>query len=229
MQHEPVEELPKPTPLSGMEDSIGDLGAQWARESSRPRVTRQTLEGWHALLHDWIADESIPLLIRKASTVRGSEVIHSSGRIIVPTDNSPAQWACYLAVTGVFPSIDEIKHRFDSSTIPVSFAHKPSERDQRRHHGTLGKFSVNKQGWKLCHIEEVGLKSRDRLEDIDMTKLEMAFCRLLDPSNYFLMPLKWGGLGEVNAFIDGFKSNLPDQERGPGLCELQTLVKGPGS
>lgn len=35
------------------------IGPQWANEPSRPRVARVVQEGWQALLHDWIADNSI--------------------------------------------------------------------------------------------------------------------------------------------------------------------------
>jgi hypothetical protein len=150
-------------------------------------------------------DDDLPILVRKGSSVRGSEIVHSSGRRIIPCDNSPAQWAFNLAYCGKVPTTNEIKEMFSSDRVPISFSHKKAGKSQRRYHCTLGKFTVNKKKWKLCHFENVGLKSTQSLEDIDIALLKNKFFLLLSPQNHFLLSLDWGGLGEVKEFIDGFQ------------------------
>lgn len=60
-------------------------------------------------------------------------------------------------------------------------------------------------GWKLCHISRVGLNRRTPVEGVDLEVLTNAFNNLLSPSNYFVLPKKWGGLGEAPEFIKGFQ------------------------
>lgn len=188
----------------GMDTLIHKLGSKWANSDACPRVAENIKDAWDKLLNDWGADNSLPLLIRKTSLVRGSELRHAGGRTIIPTDNSPAQWACSLALRGKVPTITEIHEGFVRDEIPVSFAHKKNEREHRRYHCTLGKYGINKAGWKLCHINPVGQKSQAHLEAVEIEMLRKSFFDLLSPSNYFLLPINWGGLGEVQEFIDGF-------------------------
>lgn len=188
----------------GMDTLIHKLGSMWANSDACPRVAENVKDAWNKLLTDWIADDSLPLLIRKTSLVRGSELRHDSGRKIIPADNSPAQWACGLALRGKVPTITEIHEGFVRDEIPVSFAHKTKEREHRRYHCTLGKYSINNAGWKLCHINPVGQNSKASLETVEIEILKKSFFDLLSPSNYFLLPIKRGGLGEVQEFIDGF-------------------------
>lgn len=186
-------------------ESVQLLGKLWAGSSVCPHIAPEVIEGWDELLAQWRDDQSMPLLIRKASSaVRGSELEHSTERPIVPTDNSPAQWSCSLALQGIVPKIGEVRTAFENDTLPVSFAHKKHEKTMRRYHCTLGKYGVNKAGWKLCHIKPVGLTSRSSLATVPIQDLKTAFFRLMSPSNYFLIPLKWSGLGEVPEFIDGY-------------------------
>ena len=184
---------------------IHQLGALWAKSPICPKVPRQTASRWASLLNKWMDDDDLPILVRKGSAVRGSEITHCSGRKIVPCDNSPAQWAYSLAIDGEVPTIDSLRHGFSSDSIPVSFAHRKEERAHRRYHCTLGKFTVNKKKWKLCHIESVGLKSRQPLAEMDLALLKKRFFLLLAPQNHFLLPLEWGGMGEAKEFISGFQ------------------------
>lgn len=105
------------------------------------------------------------------------------------------------------PTLASIKAGFFDDTIPVSFAHNAKEKEQRKYHCTLGKYSVNKAGWKLCHIKPVGLNSRTPLNNVGISELQRAFIDLLNPTNYFLLPIQWGGLGEAQEFIDGYARN----------------------
>jgi len=107
---------------------------------------------------------------------------------------------------GIVPTITEIREAFLNDNIPVSFAHKKEEKDQRKYHCTLGQYTINKDGWKLCHISAVGLNDRSSLSSIDIQELKKVFFNLLSPSNYFLLPKAWGGLGETDEFIKGYLS-----------------------
>jgi hypothetical protein len=190
---------------SSLTKAIYDLGCKWAKSNDRPRIDTTISEQWNKLLADWQDNENLPLFIRKSSHARGSVVPHKkTGRKIVITDNSPAQWACSLALKGSAPNIDKISNWIEKDEIPIAFAHKKNEITKREKHCTLGKHTVNKAGWKLCHIQAVGLNVSTPIEDIDVETLKKQFALLLMPSNYFLIPKQWGGMGEVDEFIRGF-------------------------
>ena len=161
-------------------------------------VNPATRKRWRRLLREWMQRDDIPLLIRK-STKRGSEVVHASGRRIVLCDNSPAVWACGLALQGETPSLSTIRSSFAKDVIPVAIALKREERDDARFRCMLRTPNVNTFGWKLCHVEAVGMRNRTPLDQIPITEVRNAFWRFLNPDNYFLLPKSLGGLGEVDA------------------------------
>ena len=97
---------------SNISELLGQLGRLWAESDACPHIKKETKTAWDNLLHAWADDNSLPLLVRKGSLVRGSEIIHSSGRAIIPTDNSPAQWACHLAFRDVIPTLQQIRDNF---------------------------------------------------------------------------------------------------------------------
>ncbi|HQG32929.1 MAG TPA: hypothetical protein PLA83_13440 [Deltaproteobacteria bacterium] len=200
-----IPQCPDELPAS-ISDLLIRLGNLWAESNVCPQIKKEIVIAWDTVLKEWAHDDSLPLLIRKVSLVRGSEIIHSSGRRIIPADNSPAQWVCHLALMGIVPTITEIREAFLNDNIPVSFAHKKEEKDQRKYHCTLGQYTINKDGWKLCHISAVGLNDRSSLSSIDIQELKKVFFNLLSPSNYFLLPKAWGGLGETDEFIKGYLS-----------------------
>jgi len=95
--HAAVPECPQDLP-SNIEKSVRRLGQLWRVSPACPRFEQSIVEAWDKLLLQWRNDNSLPLLVRKASAVRGAELIHpATGRAIVPTDNSPAQWSCSRA------------------------------------------------------------------------------------------------------------------------------------
>ena len=158
---------------------------------------------WTKLIDEWELARDIPLLVRKGAGRRGSVVVHESGRELVLCDNSPAQWGCWLAVAGMTPSIAQVRESFERDAIPVAMALGLEERKQARYQCPLREYSVNRHGWKLCHVEPVGLNLRRPLERIPIAKVQAAFRNFLDPANYFLLAKPLGGLGEVKAFQQG--------------------------
>jgi hypothetical protein len=199
-QHCP-EQLPQE-----MRTLVSQLGAIWKQSPPRPVFSDEIVGAWKVVIKSWLDDKSMPLFIRKSSGVRGSVTTHRDGRQIIVCDNSPAQWVCYHCLVGKALNIEEIKTRLDEDDLPVAFVHKKKETDLRSRHCTLGKFSINNYGWKLCHIQPVGLGSSIELGELPMDDLAKAFCRLIDPSNFLLIPKGWGGLGEVSEFLDAFKN-----------------------
>lgn len=162
-------------------------------------VNPTTCTHWQQMLREWIGRNDIPLLVRQGRTRRGSEVTHVSGRRIVVCDNSPAVWACGLALNGVTPSLAAIRSGFARDAIPVGLAMTSQEKAQARFRCMLPRTNVNTAGWKLCHVEAVGMRTRKPLEQIPIPQVQDAFWRLLNPDNYFLLPKSLGGLGEVEA------------------------------
>ena len=73
--------------------------------------------------------------------------------------------------------------------------------------GALSKQeSANDKGWKLDHIGEVGLKSRLRIQDMNIDLLKRHFCKLMSPSNMVLVPTVLKGLGDMPIFLHVIKT-----------------------
>ncbi len=183
---------------------IRKLGIEWASSNAYPRIDPEVCAQWDALLEQWANDKFIPLLIRRSSEIRGKKICHKHTEwSLVPCDNSPAQWACFLALQGQVPTLKAVRHGFDQDKIPIMYARKAAESSKRRFHCTLGRYSINKCGWKLCHISEVGFGSKIQLAEHPIENLREKFKLLMSPKNFVLVPKGWGGLGEVDEFLDG--------------------------
>ena len=197
-----MRELPVSDISSDLSDKLREVGRLWASSKDRPRVQSDVKRHWDELIDAW-ADSDLPLVVRESSGLRGGTVAHSGGRTIVFADNSPAQWAFMRAFQGYTYSLEEIRSELESGRIPFAFATKRSEKSQMKYKGTLSaKDNLNKRGWKLCHIDGVGLRSATLLEDFKIELLLKHFRLLLKPSNHFLVPLRWAGLGELPEVID---------------------------
>jgi len=181
---------------------LREVGKLWAASKYRPRVQADIRQHWDELIDTW-AHSELPLVVRKSSGLRGGTITHSGGRTIILADNSPAQWAFMRAFQGFPYSLDEIREQLENGKIPFAFATKRSEKSQMTYTGTLSAAdNLNKRGWKLCHIDGVGLRTATRLEDLALERLVTHFRLLLKPSNHFLVPLSWAGLGELPEVID---------------------------
>jgi hypothetical protein len=178
------------------------VGKLWAASKYRPRVQADARQHWDELVDAW-ADSDLPIVVRKSSGVRGGTITHSDGRTIILADNSPAQWAFMRAFQGFLYSLDEIRNQLENGKIPFAFATKRSEKPLMTYRATLAAAdNLNKRGWKLCHIDGVGLRSAMELGDFSLERLLIHFRLLLKPSNHFLVPLSWAGLGELPEIIE---------------------------
>jgi hypothetical protein len=193
--------LPSSTKPTEIADGIRDLGRIWASSISRPRIVPSAKASWDALVDLW-AGSDLPLAIRKSGGIRGKSLIHSSGRILVLADNSPAHWAFTRAYANVSYGLSDIRLLLEQDQVPFAYATKRSEKANMTYRCTLSSAdNVNKQGWKLCHIQEIGLGTKINVCQVPLETLIQHFRLLMKPSNHFLVPLQWAGLGELPEFI----------------------------
>lgn len=179
---------------------------QWAHSENRPRPKKEVMVHWRTLIDSWCNDKDIPLFIRKASEGRGKYIKHDTGRFLIPVDNSSAHWAFYMALNNEKPSLEDIRTFISDDQIPVALILKKEERLVARQKCTLSKdFNLNKLGWKIAHIEGVGLNESSSINYIHIDSLKKHFRKLMSPENMFLIPLALEGLGEIPAVIDEIK------------------------
>jgi hypothetical protein len=190
---------PDPLP-SELTDCIAGFAKAWAASAARPKVSDVTRRGWTELLDAWVADEELPLLIRRGSAGRGRILKHDSGRDLVPTDNSPADWAFSLALDGEVPTVRDLRDWFISDLIPIAMVLTREEKQAARYRCTRQRVSLGTLGWKIAHVAEVGL-GRVSLSTMALGLLQSHCRSFLDPRNMFLVPLQWSGLGEVPEVI----------------------------
>lgn len=200
-----MNDLPICNMSTELSNKLRAIGESWASCQDRPRIRPEIARHWDDLIDAW-ADSDLPLVIRKSTGVRGASITHSGGRAIIFADNSPAQWAFMRAFHGFRYSIMEIRGQLEGNLIPFAFATKRAEKSLMRYTGTLlAADNLNKRGWKLCHIDGVGLRSREMLDGFSIERLVSHFRLLLRPSNHFLVPLDWAGLGELPEVIDAVR------------------------
>jgi len=103
-----------------MRDALFDLGVKWAIDPGRPRISADMSSAWTTLIADWLGEGTLPLLVRKHRGDRGSCVVGAGGRTLIPTDNSPAQWAFAMAHSGCCPRLDEITCLLERGELPIA-------------------------------------------------------------------------------------------------------------
>ncbi len=187
-----------------LDDLLCRLAEAWRDSDIRPTVKNDVLKAWDRLLEEWLASDDLPLLVRKieASAGRGYVVTHQTGRKLVPTDNTPANWSLTLALEGKCPSLGEIRDLLKQDKIPVAMVLKREERKRARFTCTRATFcDLNKEGWKVCHKRPVGIKQRSSIAKIHFDVLANHFRLFLAPSNMFLVPKVMAGLGELPHII----------------------------
>ena len=178
------------------------LALAYTKSQLRPRLEQPVLRHWDKLIDDWSDDESLPLFIRKQRANRGSLVKHlGRGRVLVPCDNSPAHWAVASAFSeGLVVTLNTIRVTYHE--IPAAMILTAVESKTAQFKATLlRKHNVNAYGWKLDHIQDVGLNSRAAIERMEMESLKQHFRLLMKPSNIILVPMALKGLGDLPMFL----------------------------
>lgn len=188
---------------SEITEMIKELGRKW--NQIRPKFDPDVEREWDEIIDAWVNDVDTPLIIRKSSSFRGSEIVHNSGRRIILSDNSPAQWVCYLSLCGKVMSLPEIRQALIEDRIPFALALTREEKARSTYKETLKDYSINKLGWKLCHKEPVGIGNIRDPKSKNIGIIIDHFKRFMKPSNFFLVPNERGALGELKEFIDEMK------------------------
>jgi hypothetical protein len=180
------------------------LASNWRESPTRPCITGQDALTWHALIQEWVRDRSLPLLVRRPRLGRGRELVHHSGRTIVPTDDSPAIYMLSLAMEQRRPSRQMLIQALETGRMPVAAALTPEERRNARYSGTVASMdapNLTELGYSVCHITHVGLR-RVPLEERTEIELVAHSLLFLSPVNMFVVPKQYAGVGELPEFID---------------------------
>lgn len=197
----PIAACPDPIPHE-MDDLLERLAHLWRDAPSRPRVEASVSSAWSAVLRDWLASSDLPLLVRQIpqGASRGEALKHLSGRTVVPADNTPANWVLSQALNGQCTTLDELSRRFERGAMPVAMMFKKGEAERAWQRGTRDGVMLNGLGWKVCHIEPVGLGRGDLLQR-PVAELHAHVLRFLSPLNMFVVPKALGGMGELPHFV----------------------------
>lgn len=182
------------------------LAAAYWDSPIRPKLSEDVIQHWDSLIDAWADDVTLPLFIRKQSADIGSILQHGASlRPLAPCDNSPAHWVVITAFsTGRRFSLAEIKAAIEKHAIPVTMAMSKADIVASAMKGVLAKtkgFNASDYGWKVDHVDDVGLKQRLRIQEMPIGDLKDHFKRMMKPSNIVLVPSVLKGLGDMPAFI----------------------------
>ena len=221
------EELP-----GGLQNKLLNLAAGWARSRQRPRVLPAVLDAWDELIEAWLSDHALPIYLRRARDPRGKRVSLPGGRSVVAVDNSPPQWAYALALNRICPTLEEISTLQERDQVPVAMVFKKSEKETATYKCPGGRDTLNSSGWKLCHIEPVGLGRRGETVELPLNEIEDHFRRLMSPRNMFVVPKNRSGLGELPEMLEAVRreNERPKKMSGKVLrvSDLLPLTFGAG-
>lgn len=96
-----------------------------------------------------------------------------------------------LALIGQVPDLSTWSGETMPLNVPLTFLTK----------GAAAKRDLNKQGWKVCHLDPVSDRKRYAVEEVAIATLEAEFMRFLSPRNVFLIPKAISGAGELPEVI----------------------------
>lgn len=181
-------------------NQISSVGRLWRNSEHNPKISSGIVDAWDMLVDDWIKDQNMPLIVRRSKELRGHIYEHPSGREIIVSDNTVAIWVSYNVLSGKIETLPHIKELLESNEFPITFAFKKDEVKGAKYTKTLGKYALKE--WKVCHIDAIGLNTKNRIEDIPIQVLEEHFRKYASPKNMFLLPQSIGGLGEISEFIN---------------------------
>jgi hypothetical protein len=203
-----LSEAPSVAPPS-IRDGLVLAAAAWFDDPARPRLAERTLDQWDNLLAEWISDPRLPRIVRRARNNRGHLLEHRSGRGIVPADNSPAHWSITLAFAECCPSLQEVRDMLASDKLPMAMVFKAEEKVGARFRCTRQAVrGPNSLGWKVAHIDDVGLGYTGDVLNTPVDALHVHMRRFLSPRNMFLVPKEYAGVAETPEFREAFGNRL---------------------
>jgi len=201
----------RPTIPQNIVAAMRHVAELWRESDVWPRIEPQLKNRWASVVTEWVNDDNMPLIVRIAKEPPGVPIAHSSGRVLIPTDNSPAQWVYAQALQGISFSLLEIKALLEDDRVPVAMAIKAKHKASTKYFCNLAKTKgiPNDLGFKLGHIHRVGLGSREPVQEIPLASLKKKSELLLNPFNMFLVPTAWSGLSEIDEVITVFEKDFP--------------------
>lgn len=195
-----------------LSNQLHAVAQSWFENPKRPRPESDVIRAWDQLIADWIDAEDLPLLVRKShgAIEKGSVTAHQSGRPLVRCDNSPAHWVFCLAMNGRNLSLAEVRSLLERDHVPISKL--PTSSTYKCSLRRCPESDVNQSGWKLAHIEPVGLRKRGPVERISLGHIFEHFRLFMSPSNMFVVPLSSSGFSEISSVLQTFRQGWPPQQ-----------------
>jgi hypothetical protein len=190
--------------------ALDQVATLWHNSADRPCIDASVLNAWDDLLIQWVQDSTMPLIVRSNKQPPGTEVLHTSGRILIPSDNSPAQWAFTLAERGENPSLPQVTQSLKADSIPFAMAIKAANKAATKYLCNLVKLrdNPNNRGWKVGHIVPVAMNLRGDLQAHPIRSLQRHFLDLMSPRNMYVVPKAWAGLSEIEPINTFFRSRV---------------------
>lgn len=177
-------------------DKIREIGKLWNNSPNKRIFPEPAYSNWSELIKFWKDCPELPLIVRKNTEHKGESVIHPSGREIIFADNSFATWVICNVLENKSISLIEIKKLLDNDEIPFMMVANKNAKYKKKQAPNIT------DGWKLCHKEEVGFKTRKSVLEIDIETIKKKFFLYANPKNMFLLPKDIGGIGEIKEFIE---------------------------
>ena len=189
-------------------DPVISWAKTWLNSDVRPRPSQKAVSHWDKLIKAWALEPGFPLFVRRFNDtyMRGSLIRHVTGRILIPTDNTPSHWMFHEAYHGELISLEALSSLLEEDRIPIAMMLKREEQRVATKKCIGRKGLVNDSGWKLCHIEPVKIGRGDIVE-LPIEALIQQHIRFLSPGNMFVVPKVVSGLGELPVVIDTLNPN----------------------
>ena len=179
---------------------IKEIGILWRNTPHNPLIDSEVVKKWDNLIEEWVADETMPLIIRKETSKRGQAFSHPCGREIIISDNTVAIWVLSNVLKGKVFTLSDIKKLLQDNELPMVFMATKEIKVKAKYTKPLGSYALS--NWKVCHIHPVGFNTNASIEDLEISDIENHFRKYVNPNNMFLLPKEIGYLGEIDVFIE---------------------------
>lgn len=179
---------------------IKEIGRSWRKSPHNPLIDSEVVKKWENLIEEWVADETMPLIIRKETSKRGQAFNHPCGREIIVSDNTVAIWVFSNVLKGKVFTLSDIKELLQDNELPMVFMATKEIKAKAKYTKSLGSYALS--NWKVCHIQPVGFNTNASIEDLEISDIKDHFRKYVNPNNMFLLPKEIGSLGEIDVFIE---------------------------
>ena len=179
---------------------IKEIGILWRNSPHNPLIDSEVVKKWENLIEEWVADETMPFIIRKETSKRGQTFNHPCGREIIVSDNTVAIWVFSNVLKGKVFTLSYIKELLQDNELPMVFMATKEIKAKAKYTKSLGSYALS--NWKVCHIQPVGFNTNASIEDLEISDIEGHFRKYINPNNMFLLPKEIGSLGEIDVFIE---------------------------